>query len=135
MRWVDIILLASLYSVRVGGRRGRGGVWRFRGAMLFFIFPGFSHTRRGEAAHRAHIGDKRRRVCQGRGYGRPDRGKLLNFAVVSMISALLIFFIYSQSAQAMALYPDRWFLWLAILPLAALALPDGAAWLLWQAGL
>ena len=117
MRWVDIILLASLYSVRVGAGAAAAGV-AVSGAMLFFIFPVFLTLGAVKRLTELTLATNDERL-PGRGYGRPDRGKLLNFAVVSMISALLIFFIYSQSAQAMALYPDRWFLWLAILPLAA----------------
>lgn len=117
MRWVDIILLASLYSVRVVAGAAAAGV-AVSGAMLFFIFPVFLTLGAVKRLTELTLATNDERL-PGRGYGRPDRGKLLNFAVVSMISALVIFFIYSQSAQAMALYPDRWFLWLAILPLAA----------------
>ena len=117
MRWVDIILLASLYSVRVVAGAAAAGV-AVSGAMLFFIFPVFLTLGAVKRLTELTLARNDERL-PGRGYGRPDRGKLLNFAVVSMISALVIFFIYSQSAQAMALYPDRWFLWLAILPLAA----------------
>ena len=35
-----------------------------------------------------------------------------------MAASLLVFFLYSTSLQARALYPDRWFLWLAMVPLA-----------------
>ena len=117
MRWVDIILLASLYSVRVVAGAAAAGV-AVSGAMLFFIFPVFLTLGAVKRLTELTLARNDERL-PGRGYGRPDRGKLLNFAVVSMISALVIFFIYSQSAQPMALYPDRWFLLLAILPLAA----------------
>ena len=117
MRWVDIILLASLYSVRVVAGAAAAGV-AVSGAMLFFIFPVFLTLGAVKRLTELTLATNDERL-PGRGYGRPDRGKLLNFAVVSMISALLIFFIYSKSTQAMELYPDRWFLWLAILPLAA----------------
>ena len=117
MRWVDIVLLASLYSVRVVAGAAAAGV-AVSGAMLFFIFPVFLTLGAVKRLTELTLARNDERL-PGRGYGQPDRGKLLNFAVVSMISALVIFFIYSQSAQAMALYPDRWFLWLAILPLAA----------------
>lgn len=117
MRWVDIILLASLYSVRVVAGAAAAGV-AVSAAMLFFIFPVFLTLGAVKRLTELTLATNDERL-PGRGYGRPDRGKLLNFAVVSMILALVIFFLYSQSAQAMALYPDRWFLWLAILPLAA----------------
>ena len=117
MRWVDITLLASLYSVRVVAGAAAAGV-AVSAALLFFIFPVFLTLGAVKRLTELTLAKEDERL-PGRGYGRPDRGKLLNFAVVSMIAALVIFFVYSQSAQAMALYPDRWFLWLATLPLAA----------------
>ncbi|MCV2893046.1 UbiA family prenyltransferase [Lentibacter sp. XHP0401] len=117
MRWVDIAMLASLYSVRVVAGAAAAGV-AVSGAMLFFIFPVFLTLGAVKRLTELTLATNDERL-PGRGYGRPDRGKLLNFAVVSMISALVIFFIYSHSAQAHALYPDRWFLWLAMVPLAA----------------
>lgn len=117
MRWVDIAMLASLYSVRVVAGAAAAGV-AVSGAMLFFIFPVFLTLGAVKRLTELTLATSDARL-PGRGYGREDRGKLLNFAVVSMIAALVVFFIYSNSAQAVALYPDRWFLWLAIVPLAA----------------
>ncbi len=53
----------------------------------------------------------------GRGYGRRDRGDLLNIAVIGMAGALLVFFLYSFSDMAGILYPSRWQLWLAMIPM------------------
>jgi hypothetical protein len=53
----------------------------------------------------------------GRGYGRPDRGDLLNVASLGMIGALLSFFLYSLTDQAALLYPTRWWLWVALIPI------------------
>jgi len=117
MRWVDITMLASLYSVRVVAGAAAAGV-AVSGAMLFFIFPVFLTLGAVKRLTELTLATSDERL-PGRGYGRPDRGKLLNFAVVSMIAALVVFFVYSNSPQAVALYPDRWFLWLAIVPLAA----------------
>ena len=117
MRWVDITMLASLYSVRVVAGAVAAGV-AVSGAMLFFIFPVFLTLGAVKRLTELTLATSDERL-PGRGYGRPDRGKLLNFAVVSMIAALVVFFVYSNSPQAVALYPDRWFLWLAIVPLAA----------------
>lgn len=89
MRWVDIILLASLYSVRVVAGAAAAGV-AVSGAMLFFIFPVFLTLGAVKRLTELTLATNDERL-PGRGYGRPDRGKLLNFAVVSMISALLIF--------------------------------------------
>ncbi|RFP87355.1 prenyltransferase [Rhodobacteraceae bacterium 63075] len=117
MRWVDIFMLAALYSLRVVAGAAAAGV-AVSAAMLFFIFPVFLTLGAVKRLTELTLTKTDERL-PGRGYGRPDRGKLLNFAVVSMLVALVVFFLYSHSAQARALYPDRWFLWLAILPLAA----------------
>jgi len=54
----------------------------------------------------------------GRGYGRLDRGDLLNVAYIGMFGALLAFFMYSFTDVAIALYPSRWLLWVALIPIA-----------------
>ena len=117
MRWVDIFLLASLYSVRVVAGAAAANV-TVSAAMLFFIFPVFLTLGAVKRLTELTLAKNDERL-PGRGYSRLDRGKLLNFSVVSMVAALAIFYLYSLSAQARALYPDRWFLWLAIIPLAA----------------
>ncbi|MBU2982969.1 UbiA family prenyltransferase [Lentibacter algarum] len=117
MRWVDIFMLGSLYTVRVVAGAAAAQV-EVSGAMLFFIFPVFltlGAVKRLTELTLAKTDDH----LPGRGYGRLDRGKLLNFAIVSMIAALVVFYFYTLSAQAVALYPDRWFLWFAMVPLAA----------------
>jgi len=55
----------------------------------------------------------------GRGYARGDMGDLLNMSAIGMVGALVIFFLYSYSDQARALYPDQWLLWVALAPIAA----------------
>ena len=55
----------------------------------------------------------------GRGYARADMGDLLNMSAIGMVGALVIFFLYSYSDQALALYPDQWLLWVALVPIAA----------------
>ncbi len=117
MRWVDIMLLGSLYTVRVVAGAAAAGV-AVSGAMLFFIFPVFLTLGAVKRLTELTLAKNDERL-PGRGYSRLDRGKLLNFAIVSMIAALVIFYLYTLSVQARALYPDRWFLWLAIVPLAA----------------
>jgi hypothetical protein len=53
----------------------------------------------------------------GRGYGRADRGDLLNVAGLGVFGALLIFFLYSISEQGRELYPDTWLMWVALIPI------------------
>ena len=117
MRWVDIATLAALYTLRVVAGAAAGQV-DASVYMLIFIFPVFLTLgcvkRLTELAH-VTTDDR----LPGRGYGRPDRGDLLNVAGLGVFGALLIFFRYSFSDQGRALYPETWLLWLALLPMAA----------------
>lgn len=116
MRWVDIGVLAALYTIRVVAGAAAGAVYT-SGFMLLFIFPVFATLGAVKRLTELSLATTDARL-PGRGYGRIDRGALLNFAMASTGAALLIFFLYTHSPQARALYPDRWFLWLAMVPLA-----------------
>ena len=116
MRWVDITMLATLYTLRVvaGAAAGQMDVSIY---MLIFIFPVFialGCVKRLTDQTLAK-GDER---LPGRGYGRADRGDLLNVAGIGVAGALVIFFLYSVSDQGRMLYPDSWLLWLAMVPMA-----------------
>ena len=54
----------------------------------------------------------------GRGYGRRDRGDLLNMSGLGIAGALVVFALYSVSYQGRLLYPTTWILWLALVPIA-----------------
>ncbi len=117
MRWIDIFTLASLYTIRVvaGAAASHVDASVF---MLIFIFPIFvtlGCVKRLTELTLA-VNDER---LPGRGYGRPDRPDLLNVASLGMVGALVIFFLYSYSDQAQALYPSQWLLWVALIPIAA----------------
>lgn len=117
LRWIDIATLASLYTLRVvaGAAASHVEASLF---MLVFIFPIFvtlGCVKRLTELTLASDDDR----LPGRGYGRPDRGDLLNVAALGMFFALLIFFLYSFSEQALDLYPSRWLLWVALIPIAA----------------
>ncbi|WP_420861086.1 UbiA family prenyltransferase [Algirhabdus cladophorae] len=117
MRWVDIAVLATLYTLRVVAGAAASGV-DASVFMLIFIFPVFialGCVKRMTELALATTDDR----LPGRGYGRPDMGDLLNVAGLGTVGALLIFFMYSFSEQAVTLYPTRWILWLALVPLAA----------------
>lgn len=116
MRWIDIATLASLYTLRVVAGAAASGV-EATGYMLVFIFPIFITLGCVKRLTELTLakGDER---LPGRGYGRPDRPDLLNVAILGMAGALLIFFLYSFTEQAVTLYPDRWLLWLALAPIA-----------------
>ncbi|MBL3568131.1 prenyltransferase [Rhodovulum sulfidophilum] len=116
MRWVDIATLAALYTIRVvAGAAAGGGEASF--LMLVFVFPVFvtlGCVKRMTELARAETDER----LPGRGYGRGDRGDLLNMAGIGVVGALVVFVAYSFSAQAEALYQTRWLLWAAALPLA-----------------
>jgi len=116
MRWIDIAVLATLYTLRVVAGAAASGV-DASGYMLVFIFPVFitlGCVKRMTELAKAENDER----LPGRGYGKPDRGDLLNVSVLGMIGALIIFFLYSFSEQAVALYPSQWLLWLALVPIA-----------------
>jgi 4-hydroxybenzoate polyprenyltransferase len=116
MRWVDIACLASLYTLRVVAGAAATGV-DASVHMLVFIFPVFISlgcVKRMTELALATTDDR----LPGRGYGRLDRPDLLNVAGLGTFGALLIFFLYSFSDQADALYPTKWLLWVALVPLS-----------------
>ena len=117
MRWVDIATLAALYTVRVVGGAAAAGV-NVSGFMLVFIFPIFVTLGCVQRLTELTLATNDERL-PGRGYGRPDRGDLLNMAGLGAVAALLVFLGYTFSDQAAELYPTRWILWLALIPMAA----------------
>jgi 4-hydroxybenzoate polyprenyltransferase len=115
MRWVDIFTLATLYTLRVVAGAAASGV-DASVFMLIFIFPVFVSLGCVKRLTELTLATSDERL-PGRGYGRADRGDLLNVAGLGMVGALVIFFLYSFSAQAVALYPKQWIMWLALLPI------------------
>ncbi len=115
MRWVDISTLAALYTIRVIAGAAAGAV-EVSIYMLIFIFPIFITLGCVKRLTELTLATSDERL-PGRGYGRPDRGDLLNVAWLGTIGAVLIFFLYSISDQGRALYPTTWILWLAMIPM------------------
>lgn len=116
MRWIDIATLASLYTIRVVGGAAAAAV-SASGFMLVFVFPIFlslGAVKRLTEIALAQDDDP----LPGRGYSRRDQGDLLNFAWLGLIGALVTFALYTVSDQAIELYPTRWMLWLALVPMA-----------------
>jgi 4-hydroxybenzoate polyprenyltransferase len=116
MRWIDIFTLAGLYTLRVvaGAAASRVEVSIY---MLIFIFPVFLSLgcvkRLTELA--LAKGDA---PLPGRGYGRRDRGDLLNMACLGIVGALVIWGLYIVSPQGATLYPTEWIMWVAMVPIA-----------------
>jgi 4-hydroxybenzoate polyprenyltransferase len=116
LRWIDIFTLAALYTLRVvaGAAASRVDASVF---MLIFIFPVFVTLGCVKRLTELTLANNDERL-PGRGYGRPDRSDLVNVASLGMAGALVIFFLYSFSEQARALYPTQWLMWVALIPIA-----------------
>ncbi len=115
MRWVDIATLAGLYTLRVVAGAAAGQV-EVSVYMLIFIFPVFVALGCVKRLTELTLATSDARL-PGRGYGRADRGDLLNVAGLGVFGALLIFLLYSLSDQGRSLYPDTWLMWVAMVPM------------------
>jgi len=117
MRWIDIATLAGLYTLRVIAGAVAADVVA-SGFLVAFIFPTFITLGCVKRLTELTLAKSDERL-PGRGYGRPDRGDLLNVAGLGTFGALLAFFLYSFTPAAQALYTHPWQLWLALIPIAA----------------
>ncbi len=109
VRWVDVTMLASLYTLRVVAGAMAASVvasgWLF--AFIFPIFLSLGCVKRlTELAKAKGSGN-----VPGRRYSAADRDDLLNVAILSGLGALMVFIAYSLSATAAALYTHIWLLW------------------------
>ena len=116
LRWVDIATLAGLYTLRVVGGALAVDVY-VSGYLLVFIYPTFVTLGCVKRLTEVTLATNDDRL-PGRGYGRADRDDLLNVAWLGTFGAMLVFFLYTFTEQARQLYPTRWLLWMAMLPLA-----------------
>lgn len=116
MRWVDIVTLASLYTIRVVAGATAAEIF-VTGYMLVFIFPVFVTLGCVKRLTELTLATTDERL-PGRGYGKPDRSDLMNVACIGMFGALLVFFMYSFTEQAITLYKSQWLIWVAMLPIA-----------------
>ncbi|MGH1331458.1 MAG: UbiA family prenyltransferase [Paracoccaceae bacterium] len=117
MRWIDIACLAGLYTLRVVAGAAASQV-DVSGYLLVFIYPIFLTLGCVKRLTELSLATNDDRL-PGRGYGRKDRGDLLNVAALGMFATLLIFFMYSFTENALKLYPSQWLLWAALIPMAA----------------
>jgi len=116
MRWVDIATLASLYTLRVVAGAMAVDVF-VSGYLLVLIFPAFVTLGCVKRLTEVTLAKDDARL-PGRGYGRLDRSDLLNVAGLGAFATVLVFFLYSFTEHALALYKTQWLLWLASVPLA-----------------
>lgn len=108
LRWIDIATLAGLYTIRVlaGAAAVEVNVTIY---MLIFIFPVFVALGCVKRLTELTLANNDERL-PGRGYGRADRGDLLNVAALGMLGALGVFTLYTFTDHALSLYPTRWLL-------------------------
>ncbi|NOX73886.1 MAG: UbiA family prenyltransferase [Alphaproteobacteria bacterium] len=117
MRWVDVATLAGLYTLRVIAGAIAAQVLA-SGFLVAFIFPTFITLGCVKRLTELTLATSDENL-PGRGYGRRDRGDLLNVAGLGTFGALLVFFLYSFTDAAAALYANIWMLWLALIPIGA----------------
>ncbi|WP_292021894.1 UbiA family prenyltransferase [Maritimibacter sp. UBA3975] len=115
LRWIDIGVLAGLYTLRVVAGAYASGV-DVSGYLLAFIFPAFLTLGCVKRLTEVTLAEGDERL-PGRGYGKPDRPDLLNVAVLGVAGALISFFLYSFTDQAIALYPTQWLVWATLVPI------------------
>ena len=115
-RWVDIWVLAILYTLRVVA----GGVAAdvtASGWLIAFVFPVFMALgcvkRLTELARAKH-----RRRLPGRAYAKRDRPDLLNMSIVSALNANIIFLTYTYSEAAYRLSAGIWELRWCVIPIS-----------------
>ncbi|PID35292.1 MAG: prenyltransferase [Rhodobacterales bacterium] len=116
LRWVDIGILAGLYTLRVVAGAAVTGL-SVSAFLIGFIFPAFAALGAVKRLTEVTLAKTDARL-PGRDYARPDRGKLLNLALAGVVGAVLSFLAYGFSLQAAQLYPQRVFLWAAAVPLS-----------------
>lgn len=104
LRWVDISVLAALYTLRVVAGSVAVGVpmsgWL--GGFIFPVFLALGAVKRlielGKATSEAKV--------PGRGYARHDRGDLRNVAITASVGAIVVYILYTYSEIAQALYQN-----------------------------
>lgn len=115
MRWIDIAVLAGLYTIRVIAGALASGVY-VSGYLLVFIFPAFLMLGCVKRLTEVTLAEGDGRL-PGRGYGKTDKSDLLNVAIIGVSGALLSFFLYSFTDQALSLYPTQWLVWATLIPI------------------
>jgi len=116
LRWVDIAMLAALYTLRVVAGSVAVGV-AMSGWLGAFIFPIFLAL--GGVKRLIELGKaKGEAALPGRGYARRDRADLRNIAITASVGAMVVYTLYTYSDIAATLYQNLWMIRLAALPVA-----------------
>jgi 4-hydroxybenzoate polyprenyltransferase len=116
LRWVDITMLAALYTLRVVAGSVAVGV-AMSGWLGAFVFPVFLAL--GGVKRLIELGKTTSAAAlPGRGYARRDRADLRNVAITAAVGAIVVYLIYTYSAVAGGLYHSLLEIRLAAIPLA-----------------
>ena len=113
LRWIDIWVLALLYSLRVlaGGVAVDAPASGWLVAFVFSVFMSLGCVKRMTELARAKTYAK----LPGRAYRKRDRPDLLNMSILTALNGIIIFITYTYSATASLLYAGLWELrWVAI---------------------
>jgi len=116
LRWVDISVLAALYTLRVIAGSVAVGVpmsgWL--GAFVFPVFLALGAVKRlielGKASDEAKV--------PGRGYARSDREDLRNIGITASVGAIVVYLLYTYSEIAVSLYQNLFEIRVAALTVA-----------------
>lgn len=115
-RWIDLAVLAGLYYLRIVTGAVVAGIG-ISGWLLGFCFAVFftlaAVKRLTELARRSGA------TLPGRGYSAADQGRVFGAAYVGCAAAAALYFAYTFSSEAFALYREPTPLRLATLPVAA----------------
>lgn len=116
LKWVDLFVLASLYTLRVltGAAAVGSGISGWLIAFCFAVFFSLSAVKRLTALARA----SNEKMLPGRGYARVDLNPLLVLSGTGSLAAPLLFLFYTFSAPLAALYSNLDILRLATVPIA-----------------
>ncbi len=113
LRWIDIWVLALLYSLRVlaGGLAVNAPASGWLVAFVFSVFMSLGCVKRMTELARAKTYGK----LPGRAYRKRDRPDLLNMSILTALNGIIIFLTYTYSSTAYSLYAGIWELrWVAI---------------------
>ena len=116
-RWIDIWVLAILYTLRVIAGAVAGSV-AATGWLIAFVFPvsmALGCVKRMTEVARV----KHENRLPERAYAKGDRGDLLNMSVLCAFNANIIFLAYTYSETAYTLYAGIWELRWVVIPLTA----------------
>ena len=114
LRWVDLFVLATLYTLRVvtGALAAGLGLSLWLTLFVFSAFVSLAGVKRLTGLARA-LNDGR---LPGRGYSRVDMIRLRNISVVGVLFAVVVYLAYTFTPEADALYSNLLALRLAVIP-------------------